>query len=266
MLVRYFICIGAVALISASFAATARRVTLDWGPQTWNGGLTRSFDIDGSPSAPGNDVTMTIEGSTAELANDSITSLPTPQVNANLEGGQNPAQPSLNLAIDLSRKDRSVSVTIDFAAHYTLGVENVSFTIFGIDQAAGGSNIYIDEIRSIVGTLTNGTKIGPTISGIGSAVSYSGGVFTGNANVSATGAGSGNGNATISFNTTGLRSITLVFGAGGNAAVNPTFQDISFSDITFSPVPEINPEHAVAALCLVAVAIRRRGRVRRATS
>jgi hypothetical protein len=75
-------------------------------------------------------------------------------------------------------------------------------------------------------------------------------ILTGAANVPNTGTGSGAGNATISFNATGIRSITFTFGAGGNAAVNPTFQDISLHDLTFSPVPEVNPTVAVACACL----------------
>lgn len=247
-----------------AFTPVTRAVTLDWDSAAWNPGtLTNSFEVDGW--APGNDLTLAVTGSTGELVNDSASNLPTPNINTNLEGGLSPVQNSLNIAIDLGKKDRFVTVTITFSAQYTQGVENVSFTLFGIDQAAGGSNIYIDEITSISATAIDGTtQIAPTITNVGSAVTRSGTgltqVLTGSANVPSTGAGSEAGNATISFNAAGIRSITFTFGAGGNSAVNPSFQDISLHDITFSPVPELNPAGVTAAVCVLALFFTRRAR------
>jgi hypothetical protein len=240
----------------ACFSSLAQAVTLDWGAVAWGpGALNNSYDVDG---VTGDDLTLALSGSTGELAKDSVDDLPTPNINTNLAGGFDPAQKSLNIAIDLGKKDRFVTVTITFSASYTQGVENVSFTLFGIDQAAGNSNIYIDEISSISALSINGvTQIAPTITNLGSAVSRSGTgvnqVLTGTDFVPNTGAGSGAGNATISFNATGIRSITFTFGAGGNSAVNPEFQDISMHDLTFSPVPEINPTIATAGVCLFAL-------------
>jgi hypothetical protein len=236
------------------FSSLTQAVTVDWDATAWTPGtLTNSYDVDSS--VPGNDLTFILGGTTGELANDSVNNLPTPNINTNLEGGLSPVQNSLNIAIDLGKKDRFVTVTITFSDSYTQGVENVSFTLFGIDQAAGGSNIYIDEISSISALSIDGvTQIAPTITGLGSAVSLSGTglnqVLTGNANVPDTGAGSGAGNATVSFNATGIRSITFTFGAGGNSAINPIFQDISLHDVTFSPVPEANPAIVAASVCL----------------
>ena len=250
-----------LAVFASALPRAASAVVLDWDAASWSAGsLTQAYDVDSSPGATGDDVTLSIGGTTGELANDAVTNLPTPQINANLEGGQGAGTVGLNVAIDLGKKDRSVSLTINFAPHYALGVENVSFTIFGIDQAAGGSNIYIDEVRSIVGVLVDGsTVVTPTITNVGSGVTFAGTglsqTLTGRTNVPATGAGSEAGNATISFNTSGLRSITLVFGAGGSAAVNPEFQQISFSDITFSPVPEINPALTALCSCLCAMGL-----------
>jgi hypothetical protein len=240
---------------------------LDWDGVAWTPGtLSNSYDVDGF--SPGNDLTLAVTGSTGELVNDSVNNLPTPNINSNLEGGLNPVQNSLNIAIDLGKKDRFVTITITFSAQYTQGVENVSFTLFGIDQAAGGSVLYIDEISSISATAIDGTtQIAPTITGLGSAVSHSGAglnqVLTGAANVPNTGAGSGAGNATINFNATGIRSITFTFGAGGNSAVNPIFQDISLHDLTFSPVPEVNPAAVAVCVCFLAGAATARKSIRR---
>jgi len=236
------------------FSFPSQAVTLNWDAEAWTPGtLTNSYNVDSS--VPGNDLTVTLGGTTGELVNDSVNNLPTPNINQNLEGGLSPVQNSLNVAIDLGKKDRFVTVTITFSASYTQGVENVSFTLFGIDQASGGSNLYIDEISSISALSIDGvTQIAPTITGVGSAVTLSGtGVnqlLTGAANVPNGGAGSGAGNATISFNATGIRSITFTFGAGGNSAVNPIFQDISLHDVTFSPVPELNPTALATCACL----------------
>jgi hypothetical protein len=236
---------------------------IDWDATAWTPGtLTNSYDVDAS--VPGNDLTLTFGGTTGELVNDSVNNLPTPNINTNLEGGLTPVQNALNIAIDLGKKDRFVTITITFSGAYTAGVENVSFSLFGIDQATGGSNIYIDEISSITALAIDGiTQIAPTITGIGSAVTLSGTglnqILTGTANVPNTGTGSETGNATVSFNATGIRSITFTFGAGGNSALNPTFQDISLHDLTFSPVPEVNPAVGAACICLFAlVAMNRR--------
>lgn len=246
-------------------SSLAQAVTVDWDATAWTPGtLTNSYDVDGS--VPGNDLTFALGGTTGELVNDSVNNLPTPNINTNLEGGLTPVQNALNIAIDLGKKDRFVTVTITFSASYTQGVENVSFTLFGIDQAAGGSNLYIDEISSITALSIDGvTQMAPTITSVGSAVSLSGTglnqILTGAANVPNTGPGSGAGNATISFNATGIRSITFTFAAGGNSAVNPTFQDISLHDLTFSPVPEVNPTVAAVCVCLFGLVVVNRRRL-----
>lgn len=239
------------------FSSLTEAVTVNWDAEAWDPGtLTNSYDVDNAVA--GDDLTVTLGGSTGELANDSVNNLPTPNINQNLEGGLSPVQNALNIGIDLGKKDRFITVTITFSASYTQGVENVSFTLFGIDQATGGSNIYIDEISSISALSIDGvTQIAPTITSVGSAATLSGTglnqVLTGAGNVPTTGAGSGTGNATISFNATGIRSITFTFGAGGNSAVNPTFQDISLHDLTFSPVPEVNPATVAGSVCLLAL-------------
>ena len=250
-----FLVIFVFSLILCS--PTTKAVTLDWDGATWTAGtLNNGLDVDGA--VPGNDLTLTVGGSTGELVNDSVGNLPTPNINKNLEGGLSSVQKSLNIAIDLGKKDRFVTVTITFSAQYTLGVENVSFTLFGIDQAAGGSNLFIDEISSISALSIDGvTQIAPTITNVGAGVSPTGTglsqVLTGIANVPNTGAGSEAGNATISFNASGIRSITFTFGAGGNSAVNPVYQDISLHDVTFSPVSEINPTTTAAAVSVLGI-------------
>ena len=150
----------------ACLSSFAQAVTLDWGTAAWNPGtLTNSYDVDGS--VLGNDLTIALGGTTGELANDSVGNLPTPNINANLEGGLNPVQSSLNIAIDLGKKDRFVTVTITFSASYTPGVERF-LTLFGIDQAREQQHLH-REISSISAlSIHVVTQIAPTITNLGS--------------------------------------------------------------------------------------------------
>lgn len=240
----------------------AGAVVLDWSGVTWTAGsLSNSFDID--PASPGNDVTITISGSTGEMSNDPVSGLMSPDISTAHHGGQSPVQASLNLAIDLGKQDRVITITITFSDQYTLGIEDLSFSIFGIDRPGAG-NDYIDQIRSIQGTSTTGVSMAPTISSRGSSVTLTGTglsqVLTGNNSVARTGDTSGAGNATISFGP-GVRSVTFSFGDDNPAFNNPLAQDISLGNINFSPVPEVNPAFAAAGICLLAVVtIRRRMR------
>ena len=99
----------------------------------------------------------------------------------------------------------------------------------------------------------DGTHVAPTISNIGPTVTLTGSgltqALTGNGASLDT---SSNGNATFSF---GATIITDVFFTFSNNAGAPRYQDIALSDITFTPVPEINPAAASAVSCLVAIGL-----------
>jgi hypothetical protein len=112
------------------------------------------------------------------------------------------------------------------------------------------------------------TLIAPTISLVGPAVTHSGTglnqTLTGNSLVPDTGAGSGAGNVTIGFGTNAIRSFTFTYADGLGSKPNPTFQNIAIGDISFTPVPEMNPATTAAASCIAAivltVAMQRRAR------
>jgi hypothetical protein len=164
----------------------------------------------------------------------------------------------------MTRDTHSVTITITFSMQYTQGVSNVSFSLFDIDKLTGG---YTDQVDAISATLTDGSKVGAAITGVGSAVTPSGSgtsqVLTGNGDSPDTGAGSGAGNATISFNVDHIRSLTFTIGEptiGGD----PDQQNFGLSNITYSPVPEMNPAVASAVACLLGFAARRRFRRRAA--
>jgi hypothetical protein len=265
---RSLLYVVALALGLAGWTASAQAVVLDWDTAAWAPGATsRSFNVD--VANPGNDLTVAFTGATDKFRNDPTTGSATPSINQSLEGGMNPVQKSLNLGVDF-HQNSTITCTVNFSALYTLGVENVSFTIFNIDFFSSGPDSWQDVIKSISAVSADGvTIVAPTISNIGPAVTLGGGLnptLTGNALVPDTGAGSGAGNVTISFGAP-IRSFTFTYADGVGSKPNPTFQNISIGDISFTPVPEINPAISAAVSCLFAVGltvfVQRRARLRR---
>jgi hypothetical protein len=255
-LVRRFILF---ALLGPFLAAAAHAVTLDWDGVTWTpGSLSNSYDVD--PANAGNDVTVTVSGSTAQLQPGLVSPNPqTPAITTALEGGLSPVQKSLEIAVDLANRAQAIVVTVNFSAGYTQGVQNVSFTIFDVDFANGGGSTFQDELRSIQAVGVDGvTLIAPTIT-VGSDVSLTGTalsqVATGIATNTDTGPTSGNGNVTISFGATAIKSLTFTYGSGSGTVADPTYQHIALHDITYSPVPEINPAWSAIGSCLVAAGL-----------
>lgn len=266
---RPLLYVVALALGLVGWSAPAQALVLDWDTVTWAPGATsRSFNID--LATPGNDITVAFSGATDKFRDDPTTGFATPSINQSLEGGMNPVQRSLNLGVDF-HQNSTITCTVNFSALYTLGVENVSFTIFNIDFFSSGPDSWQDVIKSISAVSADGvTIVAPTISNIGPAVTLGGGLnptLTGNALVPDTGAGSGAGNVTISFGSTPIRSFTFTYADGIGSKPNPTFQNISIGDISFTPVPEINPAISAAVSCLLAIGltvfVQRRARTRR---
>ncbi|HJT82380.1 MAG TPA: hypothetical protein VJ719_14395, partial [Chthoniobacterales bacterium] len=236
----------AIVVILSLFAGlnTAPAVLVDWGTLSWTAGsLSNSYDID--PGNAGNDITVTVSGDTAQLQPSLVTGNPaTPAITRAFDGGFSPGPSTLELAANYATNAQALTVTVTFAAGYTNGVGNVSFSIFDIDFANSSGNTYQDLIRTISGTSATGASISPTITGLGSNVSLAGSglsqTLTGTGSNVDTGASSGTGNATITFNAADVRSVTFTYGSTALFA-NPTYQHIGINNVTYAVVPEINP-------------------------
>lgn len=241
--------VGFVAIAAAGMlSSAAHAVVLDWDTATWTSGtLSNSYNID--PAHPGNDITVSVAtGGGAILMTDAVTGAASPTRNNTLEGGFTPAQQSLKISADLS--SGYITVTIDFAAFYPSGVENLSFTLFDIDLN-GSSFRGQDEISSIVG-VNGATSVEPTITGVGASVTHSGTGFgqqlIGNADAVDTGSTSNVGNASISF-AAPVTSVTFRWDRGPDATGSAPTASLALHDVSFTPVPEINPALASAVLC-----------------
>lgn len=250
---------GIAGALFALCAARAPAVVLDWDAVTWTAGsLSQSYDID--PAKAGNDITLSITGSTGRLQpNNTAPNPQTPAITNTLQGGLGTAQNTLNLALDLNNQNQFVTITVNFSALYTLGVNNVSFTIFDVDFANSGGSNFQDQLRSISALSIDGTTlIAPTITTSASNTLTGSGlaqVVSGTATAADTGAGSNAGNVTISFGTNAIKSLTFAYGSGSGTVANPTYQDIGIHDISFTPVPELNPAWSAVLSCIAVVGL-----------
>lgn len=237
-------------------------VELDWDNYSsaaswsdWNyGALTGAFDID--PNNPGDDIRITFSGDTGVLTTDPNGNQ-SPNINTVNSGGFDPAPNSLQAVIDLDNVTQEITVRIEFL--YTLGVSDISFTIFDIDIWMPNSRFnFIDQVRDISATGTNGTSYASLTATNPAAVS-----ITGNMTASAEATGvmnspptSDNGNVLFAFNDTGIQEILFTYGAGpGNYNNNaPTPQGISINDIMYTPViPE--PSTIIGGVFLLALGL-----------
>jgi len=229
-------------------ATPAQALVLDWHTVSWNdGSLINSYDLNSDTI---NDITVTITSQQANIwALDPATGTQTPTLNQSLTGGQVPVEDALNLAANLKTQS-DVTVHLEFTGALP-GAANVSFTLFDIDVSTNS-----DIISEIYGVAYDGTHIAATITNVGSAVTHTGtGLFqvlTGNTASPDSGPGSSNGNATITFGSTIITDIFFTF---SNTAGAPRFQNIAIGDISFTPVPEMNPATTAAASCFAAMVL-----------
>lgn len=197
-------------------------------------------------------MTVSFSGNTNILAVDPASGFQTPAITQSLQGALTPMPYTLMIYTDSTRPTDKLTVTITFSGAYALGVADVSFAIFDIDKSS-----YHDRVSNVYATGVDGTtQFAPTITNLGSAVNLNGNglnqTLSGTADSPDTGAGSGAGNATISFGQWFIRSVTFTF---DNSAAFPSPQSIGIYNLSFTPVPEINPGVAPGLSCIAAAAI-----------
>lgn len=235
-------------------------ITLDWSTETWvSGSLSNSYHVD--PNVAGNNLSVTISGDTSILGSEPPQ---TPAITTLLQGGLASPASTLTLYLVPQTNTQAVTVTVNFAASYGLGVNNVSFSIFDIDTATTGGSNFKDELRNIIAIDMNGNQVAATIT-TSSANTVSGTGLTqvvdGIAISNDTGAGSGNGNVTISFGSTPIKSFSYTY---GNAPIGGflTGQHAGMYNLSFTPIPEINPAWCGAFSCIVVGLLIRRHNAR----
>jgi hypothetical protein len=209
--------------------------------------VSNSFDLNGDSV---NDLTIGMTAQNNTFRTDPTTGAQTPAINETLTGGQPTGQQSLMIAGNLfTHSDLTVHLSFNNSPGQ-FAATNVSFTIFDIDITTNS-----DIISGIYGVTSDGTQIAPTITNVGGAVDFTGTglnqLLTGNNPSADTGPGSSNGNATISFSST----VTDIFFTFSNTAGAPRYQDIALGDISFTPVPEINPAATSGISCLLALGL-----------
>lgn len=249
-----------LALLLATWAVPAKALVLDWDGVSWTpGALSNSYNLNGDAL---NDITVAITSQNQGVfTNDPTTGTLTPTINQTMTGGLVPPQNSLLIAANLhTNSNLTVHISFTGGPGNLPGANNVSFTLFDIDVTTNS-----DIISNIYGVAADGSLVAATITNVGSAVTKAGTglgqTLTGNA---AAANNSSNGNATISFGSTLITDLYFTF---GNTAGAPRYQDIAIGDISFTPVPEINPAVSASMSCLAAVGLtvfmRRRARMRR---
>lgn len=236
--------LAAAWVLSTLATPSALGLVLDWDSVAWaNGSQNNSYDLNGNGT---NDITVSMTAQNSNIwTNDPATGTLTPAVNQSLDGGV-AGQNSLMIAANL-KTNSNLTVQISFFGSYP-GANNVSFTIFDIDVTTNS-----DIIDSIYGLAPDGSHIAPTITNIGSTVDLTGSGLTQTLSGNAAAANNtSNGNATISFGSTIITSVFFTF---SNTAGAPRYQDIALGDISFSPVPEMNPAMAAGVSCIAAFAL-----------
>jgi hypothetical protein len=252
---RYFCALAALILLQSP----AQAVVLDWDLVTWAAGtLSNSYLVD--PVDPNSNVTVTVApNGGAPLVPFSVLPNPaTPAITNGFQGGLPTIENTLTIAVHLDNPLQTITVTIAFGAG---GATNVSFKLFDID-AGGGSQDQLTSIRAL--SIDGTTLIAPVITAspdntlVGTGLTQS---VVGNATTPGIGATSGRGNVLIDFGTNVIQSLS--FDYGGTAAFpTPSYQHFAIHDITFTPVPEMNPTFLSVFACLASAGLVYRHRLK----
>jgi hypothetical protein len=246
-----------LGLLLGVFLPAAQAVVFDWDSVDWTaGGLSQSFDFDSSNA--GNDITITITGSTGNFSSGF------PDDNTDLTGGLSPAQENLKFDINHSNTSQEIIVTVTF--HYPYGVDAMLWNFFDVDAGVNffGSRTFVDEIRNIRATNTVGSTVYPSsITTSSLNTNYGSGSSQRIIGLASSPETAGTANATVNFGTNDITSFTFTYGSGTNSFSNPSQQFIGLHDFSFNVlIPEYHVGHFAAAGALFLVGWRALRRLR----
>lgn len=236
---RLLTLVGAVAFVlSAPFG---KAILLDWDTLTWTpGALVQSYELD--PGNVGNDVTITVSGTTGALIASS------PFISTAPFTGGNAGQSALQFLQNFANAGQSITVTVDF--HYGIGVTDVAYNLFDVDLSVGSLGTSIDQVRGSSASLIGGGTVTPTTftGSLNNAVT-AGPTVTGIAN-----SGNSTSDANVAVNYGGSVALSqFVFTYGNDASASGILppEGIALGDISFTPVPEAGTVAACAVVSLL---------------
>ena len=196
----------------------------DWNNNAWPAGsFTNTY------AHAGEDLRVTIAGSTGSLLTDPETGAQTPVTSTYYTGGQGLTQRGLFSLANYPNNTSAISYTIDVgdlsSGSANNGVGEMQFSFFDVDFGASA----FQDLLTI--TATNGTNSVTPIISPSTANST-----TGNTAVGEAGAGrdTGDGTVTVTF-LQRVTSVTVTYGSGAQAPTNPNNQGVALYDILTCP-------------------------------
>ena len=190
---------------------------VDWDGQTWTAGIATPA-VQSLTLADGSTVSVTLTQNSAGTLTSAATS-------ASYTGGLVPAQSALQLGMAINPPTDTITVRVDFSSQPGGSVNNVSMTLFDVDNA---------EYAVFSSNLGNPTSA--TVSATNT--------FNGTNRVSGNNTGAnqttGDGNTTVTFNQTGITWVEFTYGSTSNAAPIVVLHDVLFNSIADANGPKLD--------------------------
>ena len=145
--------------------------------------------------------------------------------------------------------------------NYAQGVDHVNFSIFDIDRSNVSGNHFQDQIRNIKGTFGS-TNNAVAITGSANNTVTSNNTL--NAFITGTainGDQTATGNGFFNFGNAVLTSVSFDYGNAPGTGID-IIQWVGLHDISYRPVPEVNPAWGAITVCGLAIGIRLRRRAK----
>ncbi|NOS82012.1 MAG: DUF4347 domain-containing protein, partial [Nitrospira sp.] len=190
---------------------------LDWDAQTWTAGIATPA-VQTLTLADGSAVTVTLTQNAAGTLTSAATS-------ATYTGGLAPAQSALQLGMNINPNTDTITVRVDFSSQPGGSVNNVSMTLFDVDNA---------EYAVFSSNLGN-----PSSATVGTTNTFNGTNRVSGNGIDATQA-TGAGNTTVKFNQTGITWVEFTYGSTSNATPIVILHDVLFNSIADANGPKLD--------------------------